>query len=148
MMWPSNTLKFVKMLIQKHSALNWYMTRIRWNKNSEICLGNFFEICKLKLNLGNIIIYGPFYRNWQILVRTGILLTNGVFCCLNLTSLIIFQGHDVIAVINIPNLKCLTWYICVKYVPHIPPTLEKCVSQGYKFNFKLKFVFYLQVRVL
>ena len=31
-----------------------------------------------------------------------------VFLCLNLTSLIIFQGHDVIAVINIPNLKCLT----------------------------------------
>ena len=30
-----------------------------------------------------------------------------VFFCLNLTSLIIFQGHDVIAVINIPNLKCL-----------------------------------------
>ena len=71
-----------------------------------------------------------------------------VFFCLNLTSLIIFQGHDVIAVINIPNLKCLTWYMCVKYVPHIPPTLEKCMSQGYKFNFKLKFVFYFQVRVL
>ena len=30
-----------------------------------------------------------------------------VFFCLNLTNLIIFQGHDVITVINIPNLKCL-----------------------------------------
>ena len=30
-----------------------------------------------------------------------------VFFYLNLTNLIICQGHDVIAVINIPNLKCL-----------------------------------------
>ena len=62
-----------------------------------------------------------------------------------ITIFIIFSGHYVIDVIN---MKCLTWYICVKYVPHIPHTLKKCMSQGYKLHFKMNFLFYFQVGVL